>query len=106
MPPTRTAPLSRRALVAGGLSIAGAAGLAGSAGAGAQRQSRRGEFRYCLNTSTLRGQQIPITQIVDIAGQAGYQGIEPWIREIDQFVMGGGSLKDLAQGIKDRGLTV
>ena len=36
-------------------------------------------IRYCLNTSTIRGQDVGIEQEIDIAAQAGYDGIEPWM---------------------------
>ncbi|HEY7424598.1 MAG TPA: sugar phosphate isomerase/epimerase [Gemmataceae bacterium] len=63
-------------------------------------------FRYCLNTATLMGQKLSIVEEVEIAGRAGYQAIEPWVREIDQYVKDGGSLKDLGKRIADRGLSV
>lgn len=61
-------------------------------------------FRYCLNTATIRGQKLGIAAEVDLAGKAGYQAIEPWIGEIDEYVKAGGSLKDLAKRISDHGL--
>lgn len=36
-------------------------------------------FRYCLNTATLMGFKLPITRQIDIAAQAGYNAIEPWL---------------------------
>lgn len=63
-------------------------------------------FRYCLNTSTIRGQNLSLAEEIDIAARAGYQGIEPWSRELDQFVKTGGNLKDLAKRASDRGLIV
>ena len=63
-------------------------------------------FRFCLNTSTIRGQKLGLVQEIDLAGKVGYSGIEPWIREIDQYTRDGGSLKDLAKRIKDAGLQV
>jgi len=63
-------------------------------------------FGYCLNTSTIRGQKLPITAEVEIAARAGYQGIEPWIRELEEFVKAGGALKDLGKQIRDLGLQV
>lgn len=63
-------------------------------------------FRYCLNTSTIRGQNLSIVEEIDVAAKAGYSGIEPWIREIDAYVNGGGSLKDLGKRIADAGLIV
>ena len=63
-------------------------------------------FRYCLNTATIRGQKLGIVAEIDLAAKAGYQAIEPWIGEIDEYVKGGGSLKDLAKRIRDCGLEV
>jgi sugar phosphate isomerase/epimerase len=62
--------------------------------------------RFCLNTSTIRGQELPLVDEVDLVADAGYDGIEPWIREIQAYVDGGGSLPDLKKRIADRGLTV
>ena len=63
-------------------------------------------WRYCLNTSTIRGQKLPLTEIIEIAARAGYDAIEPWIAEIEAHLQGGGSLKDLNHLIRDHGLTV
>lgn len=63
-------------------------------------------WRCCLNTSCLRGQNLPLTEGVAIAAEAGYDGIEPWVREIEQFVQQGGALADLRKQIADSGLTV
>jgi sugar phosphate isomerase/epimerase len=59
-----------------------------------------------LNTSTIRGQKLGIEQEIDLAAKAGYDAIEPWINEIDDYVKQGGSLKDLAKRIRDHGLKV
>jgi sugar phosphate isomerase/epimerase len=63
-------------------------------------------FRYCLNTSTIRGQNLPLPETVDLTAKAGYDGIEPWLREIDAFQKDGGQLSDLKKHISDAGLTV
>jgi sugar phosphate isomerase/epimerase len=63
-------------------------------------------FRFCLNTATIRGQKVGIVKEVAIAAQAGYQGIEPWVSSLDDYVKGGGSLADLKKRIADSGLTV
>lgn len=63
-------------------------------------------FRYCLNTSTIRGQKLGIEKEVDVAAEAGYSAIEPWVQSIQQYVQGGGNLSDLRRHIEDRGLTV
>ena len=48
----------------------------------------------------------PIVEQVEIAVQAGYDAIEPWVREVRQYQESGGSLKDLRKRIEDGGLTV
>src|SRR5262245_42559704 len=63
-------------------------------------------FRYCLNTSTIRGQKLSLIEEIDIAADAGYHAIEPWINEIQAYVDRGGLLPDLKKRIADRGLTV
>lgn len=93
------------------LCAAAGASLAAVAGPGvvaaAPKPSRHGgPFRYCLNTSTIREQKLGIVQEVDLVAKAGYDGIEPWINELDQYVKGGGVLADLRKRIADHGLTV
>jgi len=63
-------------------------------------------FGYCFNTSTIRGQKLDLVAEVDLVARAGYQGFEPWINEIDQYVKAGGSLKDLAKRLSDKGLSL
>ncbi|MCU0716170.1 MAG: sugar phosphate isomerase/epimerase [Pirellula sp.] len=63
-------------------------------------------FRYCLNTSTIHGEVIPIEKQIDIAHSAGYDGIEIWIRDVDKYVQAGGKLSDLRKRIQDAGMQV
>lgn len=63
-------------------------------------------FGYCLNTSTIRGNQLDIVHVVEAASKAGFHAIEPWITELDAYTKAGGSLKDLGRRIADAGLTV
>ena len=63
-------------------------------------------FSYCLNTSTIDGLTRGVVVAVEIAAKAGYQGIEPWIRDMDRFVSEGGRLDELGKRIRDQGLSV
>ncbi|MEZ6143296.1 MAG: sugar phosphate isomerase/epimerase [Zavarzinella sp.] len=63
-------------------------------------------FEFCLNTSTIRGQKIPVEQEAEMAAKAGYQGFEPWIRELQTHQQQGKSLKDLGKKLADLGLKV
>lgn len=69
-------------------------------------QKRQNPFRYCLNTATIRGQKIGILKELEVASKAGYQGIEPWIGSVEDYLKGGGTLKELKQRVNDSGLTV
>ena len=63
-------------------------------------------FRYCFNTSTIRGQDVGIAKEIDITAEAGYDGIEPWLRTINAYVEAGGEIRDLSNQLKDRGVKV
>src|SRR5437016_9311444 len=63
-------------------------------------------FGYCLNTSTIRGQNLPLAEEIDIAAKIGFGAIEPWINEIEKHVQGGGTTADLRKRLADRGLKV
>ncbi|MDB5330242.1 MAG: sugar phosphate isomerase/epimerase [Phycisphaerales bacterium] len=63
-------------------------------------------FGYCLNTATISGANLGIVEELEIAAKAGYQAVEPWLRDIEGYTKKGGSLKDLAKRISDLGLTV
>ena len=63
-------------------------------------------FKTCLNTSTLRGFKLPLTQLVAIAAEAGFDAIEPWIGELEAHEEAGGSLEELGAHIRDLGLSV
>jgi sugar phosphate isomerase/epimerase len=56
--------------------------------------------------STIRGQKLTVPQQVDLAAKTGYDGIEPWIRDLQGYKEAGGSLADLKKRIADHGLTV
>jgi 2-keto-myo-inositol isomerase len=61
---------------------------------------------FCLNMSTVRGHELSLPEQVKLAGDAGYDAIEPWMGDIKKFVDSGGSLSDLKKQIDDAGMTV
>lgn len=63
-------------------------------------------FRYCLNTSTISGQNVGFLKEIEITAKAGYDGIEIWIRGIRKYLDEGGKLKDLKKYIDDLGIKV
>ena len=71
-----------------------------------QGKTPKGDFRYCLNTSTISGKNPGILKYIEIASEAGYDGIEVWIRDIKAYLDEGNSLASLKQYIDDRGINV
>jgi 2-keto-myo-inositol isomerase len=96
---------SRRDMLIGTAAVAGAATMNLSTAVEAAPEDKE-PFAYCLNTSTIRGQSIPVDKEAEIAAKTGYTGFEPWLRELDEFVKKGGVLKDLGKKIADLGLQV
>jgi sugar phosphate isomerase/epimerase len=95
--------LSRRSLLAaGGASVTAALTITGHAADSEDRDP----FGFCLNTSTVRGQDLSFPEQVELAASAGYQGIEPWIRDVKKFRDDGGNLNDVRKRLSDHGLTV
>lgn len=100
--------MNRRTMLAQSGAAAGAALASAMTSTATARHDRAADepFGYCLNTSTIRGQNLTLVEELELASRAGYQGVEPWIREIDQYVAAGGSLDDLRKRIADLGLGV
>jgi 2-keto-myo-inositol isomerase len=98
------------AMAGAGLAIGAAPALADEA---PKKGKRSKQPRYqggvsphplLMNTSTIR----PATLIekIDATAEAGYDGIELWIDDIEKYEKDGGDLKALGQEIKDKGLFV
>lgn len=100
--------LGRRTLLSATAGMAGALLTSGTRTLARELPVTNSEptFRYCLNTSTIRGQKLGLVEEIELAAKAGYQAIEPWVREIDEYVAHGGTLKELNKRIRDHGLTV
>jgi 2-keto-myo-inositol isomerase len=99
--------LSRRGWLAG---VIGTAAVVTQATGGQPVSTQsKSTIGFCLNTSTVRdkdGKSRPIVELIDIASKAGYDAFEPWVSEIEEYVKGGGSLKELRKRIEDAGLKV
>lgn len=59
-----------------------------------------------LNTSTLREHGLDLVAEIEVAAAAGFQGIDPWMDEIERYEGSGGSMGDLRKRLADRGLRV
>jgi sugar phosphate isomerase/epimerase len=99
--------LSRRQLLSGtGAALAAATTTAFTDKTASAAVKAAVPFKYCLNTSTIRGQKLPFDKELEIAAKAGYSAIEPWAHKIHEYAGAGGNLKDLRKRIADLELTV
>lgn len=85
--------LNRREL----LKISGAATLAAvlPSFTRAANAAPQGPFRFCLNTSTISGQKPGLVQYINIASQAGYDGLELWMNDIKDYLKQGNTVQSL-----------
>jgi sugar phosphate isomerase/epimerase len=101
--------MSRREMLVAGGAAALSGGVASRLARGqqaAELKSPSEAFIYCLNTSTVRGQKLPLVEELEIAAKVGYGAVEPWISEIQDYQKKGGTLPDLRKRIADLGLTI
>ena len=64
------------------------------------------KFRFCLNTSTISAQNPGLLKYVEIASEAGYDGIEVWVRDVEDALKAGETLSSLKHFIEDHGIKV
>jgi len=67
-------------------------------------QKGRSPWPLCLDTATIRPQTLE--NKIRFAAAHGFDAIEPWEGELNQFEKNGGRLEDLGQRIRDAGLFV
>lgn len=107
---TSSGALSRRGFlgVAGTALVAPHVSLAGGATQPARSATEDASpgFRFCLNTATIRSHKLPLPDEIDLAARVGYDGIEPWTREIEEFLQQGGKLADLRKRLQDANVRV
>lgn len=95
-------------LAAAAGSAVGFGGTGSAAIAGQPDAESKSKFpvTFALNTGTIRGQKLAMDKQVAVVAEAGYDGIEPWIRDLRKYKESGGSLEDLKKRIDDSGLVV
>ena len=109
--PDQSSEFSRRGWLARAASASAggaSAALLAKVAAGDEQQTQAGppRWKYCLNTSTIRGQKLSVPDQIDLAAKAGYDAIEPWLGDLHKHVETGGSLADLKKRLADHGLAV
>ena len=98
--------MNRRQAIATAALAVGAASSTVAAVAPRSRRTDEEPFGYCFNTSTVRGQKLAFDEQVELTARAGYDAIEPWIRDVQAFVDNGGNLDKIRSRIEQLGITV
>jgi 2-keto-myo-inositol isomerase len=88
------------------LSAALVAGIFIPASVRATVTAPQGPFRFCLNTSTISGQNPGLLRAIDIASTAGYDGMELWISDIRAWLKQGNTLQSLAAYLSSKNIVV
>jgi 2-keto-myo-inositol isomerase len=96
--------MKRREVIAG-LGLATGLTLAPSLSFSNQKKPPS-QFKFCLNTSTLRGQKLTVAQTIDVAAKAGFDSMELWVGDIKDYKTQGNSLKSLKKLLDDSRITV
>lgn len=63
-------------------------------------------FRAALNASTLFPFRLDIREQIRTAAEAGYEGIEVWMRDVQEYAAKGGSIAGLRQQAADLGIEI
>ena len=63
-------------------------------------------FKTALNVSTLFPFKLDVKQQARIAAEAGFEGIELWVKDIEAYRQSGGTVRDLKHYLADTGLEV
>ncbi|MGM0474948.1 MAG: sugar phosphate isomerase/epimerase family protein [Bacteroidota bacterium] len=66
---------------------------------------QKANFKFCLNTSTIRGQEPGLWSDIEVAQKAGYDSVELWLGDIRRYLDERGKKEDLRNKIADSGLT-
>jgi len=96
--------LTRRKFI--GASAMALGGLALPAGCNAEQPKNPSPFRISLNVSTIRTYRLPVEQQIEVCGNAGFDGIELWVSDLEAYREKGGSWSDLAKKLKDNHLVL
>lgn len=61
-------------------------------------------FRISMNTSTIMSYQLPVEEQIDMVAEAGFDGIELWVRDVNTYIEGGGTPEALSERLRERNL--
>lgn len=72
----------------------------------AKHKDVKHNFTFCLNTSTIREQNLGLIGEIETASKAGYNGIEIWVSTLEDYINKGGKLADVKKKSEDLGIKI
>jgi len=63
-------------------------------------------FKTALNASTLFPFELDVKQQVRVAAEAGFEGIELWVKDIEAYLTNGGTIQDLKTDVSSAGISI
>ncbi|MFT4734227.1 MAG: 2-keto-myo-inositol isomerase [Algoriphagus sp.] len=97
--------MNRRNLIKSTLATGAALALGSTKVSGAQK-AKKHNFSFCLNTSTIRRQNIGLIAEIELAAKTGYDGIEIWMNTLETFIKDGGKPIDVKKKAQDLGIVI
>lgn len=101
--------MNRRKLIKSTLATGAALTIGGTTelfSASPKNKSVNNNFSYCLNTSTIRKQNLGLMGELDVAAQAGFNGIEIWMNTLQTYLKSGGTTANVRKKASDLGLVI
>ena len=95
--------MQRRTLLKGSLLSTAALALSFDESFTEAKKSKH-NFTFCLNTSTIRQQNIGLLAEIKTAAKAGFDGLEFWIQTLEQYVKDGGKLSEVKKVSNSEGI--
>ena len=75
-------------------------------GAAKSQESTKTVFAFSLNMATIRGQKLGLIKELEIAAEAGYDGVEIWMDTLQEYLLHGGKLKEIKKRVNDLGISL
>jgi sugar phosphate isomerase/epimerase len=63
-------------------------------------------YTYCLNMSTIHGQNLGFMKELEAAAAAGFRSVEIWMDTLQQYLQNGGTIAEVKKRLGDLGLKV
>ncbi|WP_304232900.1 sugar phosphate isomerase/epimerase [Jiulongibacter sediminis] len=98
--------MNRRNVIKSGLAGAAAFAAGSQVGFAKEAKKKKHNFSFCLNTSTIMRQNLGLMGEIETAAKVGYDGIEIWMRTLQQYLKDGGKTADVRKKAEDLGIVI